>query len=489
DPEEPYLCARAAGLLGQIKYLAAEEPLIRMLSEGDDQVKRAAAAALANMKSQKSVDGLFGLLTHQSPGVRGAAAAALGRIGDSRAVAPIEAALKEAGDDIFEFAIALYRLGNHDHVDIIAEGLKSQYQDQRVESLAALSESADPRALDSLVEAASRGAGRPTIASSAPAPLQPELRIQLAKVLAMYSDQRARDALISLLSDSEPEVRAASVDALAVMNTRGTGGPPKGGPPNGESDATVDAIVRVIKTEKSPLVLSAIAKSIDTLGRDRVVDALIPLAESSPSIKEALYELGVTAKVMSEKLRAGQGAERIRAARILGQLRDHEAVPALIDALNGSKELEFKVAAAQSLGLIGDRRAEDALIHAIQMPEGPVRTAAVRALGKLGDATVTETLFEAAKDADPSVREAAAGSLSLLGVSIDRLSADARSPSWQIRAAAMSTFARLGDPRGLPVVVAGLNDKDENVRADAARALGVMADPRALDPLAGALHD
>src|SRR5215813_2700253 len=42
DPEEPFLCSRAAALLGEIKYLAAEEPLIRMLSEGDDQVKRAA---------------------------------------------------------------------------------------------------------------------------------------------------------------------------------------------------------------------------------------------------------------------------------------------------------------------------------------------------------------------------------------------------------------------------------------------------------------
>src|SRR5262249_9403181 len=83
------------------------------------------------------------------------------------------------------------------------------------------------------------------------------------------SDQRARDALISLLSDSEPEVRAASVDALAVMNTRGTGGPPKGGPPNRESDTTVDAIVRGIKTEKSPLVLNAIAKTMYTVGRVR----------------------------------------------------------------------------------------------------------------------------------------------------------------------------------------------------------------------------
>src|SRR5262249_48123476 len=208
------------------------------------------------------------------------------RIGDSRAVDPVESAFKEAGDDTFEFAVALYRLGNRDHVDVIDQGLKSQYLDQRVEALAVLSESADPHALDALVEAASRGSGRPTIASSAPAPLQPELRVQLAKVLGMYSEPKARDALISLLSDSEPEVRAASVDALAVMNTRGTAGPAKGGASNGGSDAdsdqTVDAIVRVIKTEKSPLVLTAIAKSIDTLGRDRLVDALIPLAESSP---------------------------------------------------------------------------------------------------------------------------------------------------------------------------------------------------------------
>src|SRR5215471_4386025 len=480
DPEEPYVCARAALLLGEIKYLAAEDPLIRMLSEGDDQVKRAAAAALANMKSQKAVEPLIGLLGHQSPGVRNAAAAALGRLGDTRAVAPVQGALKQGGaEDSLEFAIALYRLGDHDHVDVISQGLKSQYPDQRVESLNALSESADARALDSLAEAASRGSARPTVASSSAGLLLPaQLRIQLTQVLAKYSDPKARDALISMLADSEPEVRAASVGALAELSAhaasglnRGIGsggevGPPKGGtttgesrPPNGgnangnsgpgkdgisggDSDPTIDAIVGLIKTEHSPVVIGAIAKSIDALGRERVVDALIPLAETSPAIKETLYDLGVTAKVMSDKLREGKGAERIRAAHILGRLRERDAVPALIDALNESKERDFKVAAAESLGLIGDRRAEDALIHATQMPEPRVRTAAIRALGKLGDATVTETLFEAARDGDPSVRDAAASSLSLLGVSVERLSADARSPSWQIRAAAMTTLAR-----------------------------------------------
>jgi HEAT repeat protein len=503
DPEEPYLCARAASLLGEIKYLAAEEPLIRMLSEGDDQIKRAAAAALATMKSQKAVDPLTGLLGHQSPGVRSAAASALGRMGDARAVAPIQAAMKQDADDdnLLEFAIALYRLGSHDHVDLIARGLKSQYPDQRVESLAALSESTDPRALDSLAEAASRGLAHPNAVSGSSDPLPPRLRIQLTQVLAKYSDPKARDALISMLADPDPEVRAASVAALADLNSRvesgsrtgisasGESGPPKGGTTNGDADPTVDAIIKLIKTEHSPVVVAAIAKSIDALGRERVVDALIPLAESSPAIKETLYDLGVTAKVMSDKLREGKGPERIRAAHILGRLRERDAVPALIDALNESKERDFKVAAAESLGLIGDRRAEDALIHATQMPEAPVRSAAIKALGKLGDATVTETLFEAARDRDSSVREAAASSLGLLGVSVERLTADARSPSWQIRAAAMTTLARLGDPRGLQVLVSGLSDKDDNVRAEAARSLAVMGDARALDPLIGALHD
>src|SRR5215471_650609 len=503
DPEEPYLCARAASLLGEIKYQAAEDPLIRMLSEGDDQVKRAAAAALASMKSQKAIEPLIGLLGHQSPGVRSAAASALGRLGDARAVGPIQGAIKqESADDSLEFALALYRLGDHDHVDVIAQSLKSQYLDQRVESLTALSESADPRALDSLVEAASRGAARPTVASDTAAlQLSAQLRIQLTQVLAKYSGPKARDALISMLADSEPEVRAASVNALALLaghaesgsgrasSANGDSGPGKGVSTNAESDPTIDAIVRLIKTEHSPVVVAAIAKSIDALGRERLVDALIPLAESSQTIKETLYDLGVTGKVMSDKLRDGKGAERIRAAHILGRLRERDAVPALIDALNESKEYDFKVAAAESLGLIGDRRAEDALIRATQMPEPPVRSAAIRALGKLGDATVTETLFEAARDGDPSVRDAAASSLSLLGVSVERLSADARSPSWQIRAAAMTTLARLGDPRGLPVVVSGLNDRDENVRAEAARSLAAMGDRRALDPLIGALHD
>src|SRR5262249_37731856 len=347
---------------------------------------------LADMKSQRAIDALIGLLKDQSPGVRASAAAALGRLGDPRAGSAIETAFKEAPEDNLDYAIALYRLGIHDHVDIVGQALKSHYQDQRVESLAVLSESADSRALDSLVAVVSPATTRPTLAT-APAPLKPELRIQLALALAKYSDQRAGDALISMLADPEPEVRAAAVGALADFTSRVAPGQPKGGAPNALLDPGVNAVVSLIKTERSPIVLAAVARSIDRLGRERVVDALLPLADSSPNIREALNELGVTAQVMSDKLRDGKGPERIRAVRILGQLRYHDAVPSLIDACNASKEVDFKLAAAETLGLIGDRRAEDALIHATQMPEPPVRAAAIKALGKLGDATVTETLF------------------------------------------------------------------------------------------------
>jgi serine/threonine protein kinase len=77
------------------------------------------------------------------------------------------------------------------------------------------------------------------------------------------------------------------------------------------------------------------------------------------------------------------GSPAVRAARALGHQQDHQATPALIQALD-SRDLETAVAAAEALGELGDLRALPALDRVEQSSApGTLREAARRAHDRL----------------------------------------------------------------------------------------------------------
>jgi bilin biosynthesis protein len=94
-------------------------------------------------------------------------------------------------------------------------------------------------------------------------------------------------------------------------------------------------------------------------------------------------------------------------------------VPALIEHLRSDPNKNARILAARSLGRIGDRRAEPALIAALRSPDKHVRTEAAWALGHFSSAGET-ALLNATNDASPHVRMAAACSLGKIGTSTAR---------------------------------------------------------------------
>jgi HEAT repeat protein len=74
---------------------------------------------------------------------------------------------------------------------------------------------------------------------------------------------------------------------------------------------------------------------------------------------------------------------RGRAALMLGKLGDPRAVDSLIRALN-APGYQTPLYAAQSLGMLGDRRAIEPLLRAIESHNDKMREAALEALVKLG---------------------------------------------------------------------------------------------------------
>ena len=489
DPADPDTCSRAALLLGQINYVASAGQIEKLLTADDDQIKRTAAAALGMLRARESEDALVALLKDDSSPVRSAAARALGVIGDAKAEPAVEeafnSAIQKEAPEAWEYAAALYRLGNHDHIDMVIAALKSNFPDIRADALQALTEFGDSRAAPALTGLAESGPAIVAVSSDSSTDAETAFRLQLVAALSKLNDVHARNALIGMFADPDPRIRSAAVTGLAESLSKGrqeTGSA-------AQLDESMTALVALLKTEPSPVVVSAITKSLSVLDRDKAISTLLASAKYGDNITRALSGLGITVQSMSDRLASGSLSDRVYAADVLGRLGDHESVPALANALVSAKEPTLKIKAAESLGILGDRRGENALVQASQSENVEVKTAAVTALGRMGDLSVTDTLFEATRDNQESVREAALRSLDVLGISVEKLASDAGSPVWQTRVTAIATLGRLRDPKGVPVVIAALKDKDERVRAESAKTLAVLKDPAAIDPLIAELND
>lgn len=483
DPSDSFVCARAAAALGTMKYAPAAEPLTKLLSDNSSAVKRAAASALGELKAQSAIEPLRPLLKDNDPAVRAAAAEVLGKLGDKDSAAPIDASVKDAGDAAWVYAIASYRLGAHEHLDLVLDALKSPYDDIRFPALKAVAEFNDPASIPALVDLTKSVDPPPGPPSANSRDSDIAFRVELARALGGFHDPRASAALTSLLSDPQPVVRANAVEAIAASGSNGKPGV------SGADESSVKAVFGLLKDEQSPLVLSAIDKSIKSFDRRQTEDALLDSLKSGANVRQMLTDLGVTPDAEAVKLDTGTAEEKVRAVEVMSRLGDHKAVDPLIKALENAKDSTLRARIVQALGAFRDRSTEQALMDASRDPEPGIRAAAISSLGQLGDSGVTGTLFDATRDSSPEVRDAAFRSLGLLGISVERLSADVTNPDFQTRLTAISELSRLRDPRAVPVVITALKDSDERVRTEAARSLAVFADERAVDPLIASLSD
>lgn len=99
---------------------------------------------------------------------------------------------------------------------------------------------------------------------------------------------------------------------------------------------------------------------------------------------------------------------RIRAARLLGQVGDGRAVPALCDWATRSSDMGFLEAIADALGALGSPEAVPVLIRLLRESWLSVRVRAARALARIGTPEARAALHQAAtQDPSPAVRRVA----------------------------------------------------------------------------------
>jgi HEAT repeat protein len=181
------------------------------------------------------------------------------------------------------------------------------------------------------------------------------------------------------------------------------------------------------------------------------------------------------------------------AARALGMIRDDRAVMPLVEALEGEWPALWTV--AEALGQQMDSRAVGSLASALHNREGDtyVQDAAAEALGWIGE-SIQEELISVLREGDEKARRRAITALGQmrdaenLGPLIDALR---YGQPWYVHEGALEALVRLGEPAVGPLVrvLQETQEYDAFARQRAARALGIIGDPRALEPLSAALRN
>ena len=177
---------------------------------------------------------------------------------------------------------------------------------------------------------------------------------------------------------------------------------------------------------------------------------------SSANVKRLKKEGNVPALVQA--LRNRNPGVQYDAAEALGELGDPSSVGPLMAAFSGDRYSGVRWKAAEALARIGVP-AIGPLVQALSHPDEDVRWMAAIALGEIGDPQAIGPLVRLLGDPDRFVQSRAAFALGELG------------------------------PEAVGPLMAALREGDPGTREGAARALGLIADTRGIEPLLGALGD
>lgn len=156
-------------------------------------------------------------------------------------------------------------------------------------------------------------------------------------------------------------------------------------------------------------------------------------------------------------------------------------VARLLGVMWFGRDLRLRVAAVHALGRLGDVRAVNPLIEALDDLDMDMRRAASLALGRLGEPAVDPLIRVLERTGRSTVREAAASALGTLGAerAVEPLVEVLGDAEVRTQEAAARALVNLGSAAVNPLVGA-LKHGDSGVRWNATQVLGKIGDRRAV---------
>jgi len=291
--------------------------------------------------------------------------------------------------------------------------------------------------------------------------LKPPRQIGAINALGERQAAKATGPLVGLLGSNNAEVALAAANALALIGGREAG------------EAVWSHVRDLAARDRLPYADALLQCAADCARRgDRARAQDIYLELKSPiqpdQVRQAAYVGLATCSgkertvLVLEALRTDDHALQTAGAAILRRFADAALVQAVMGELPGLGPAA-QVQVLNALYDVGDTETVPAVVKLISSPESSVRIAAVRVVGQLGDASVFEPLLKVLRDGP----------------------ADAERPGIE------AALARIGGRLFLtgaawPVDLAG---EPVAVRASLLRALGRIAQPKALELAAAQIGD
>jgi len=286
----------------------------------------------------------------------------------------------------------------------------------------------DPKSRAKIVRELGKG-GSESIARVEPYLTDPDFNVRLEAVKAIVDigTQRSLDPLIKASNENDAEIQIRATDGLVNFYVPG--------------------YVKTGLTASMRRVGSSI-KSKFTDTNDQVIDAYVQVR---PEVIEALGRLA----------RGGVSMDvRANAARAVGILRGHQAVPDLMEALR-SKDSEVIYESLIALQKIGDPKAGSGIVFLLRDLNEKVQIAAIETTGLLKN-----------RDALNDLRDI-----------LDR------SKNMRVKRAVLTAIAQMPDAQSRGVCAAYLENKDDGLREAAAEGLGRAKNPADRTTLENALSD
>ena len=284
-------------VLGWLRRPGVDQALTRLMGRAD--LRNEIIEALVQHGSS-TLDLLIEQLEAEDLEVRRSAVVALGRIGDSKATAPL---LNSLGDEslAIETSNALGQIGDPKAVDGLLTLVSNSDASIRQAAVNALNSVAPPSMGKRII---------PLLHDS-----DPNVRESAVKIAGYFGYAGSGDALLELCRDPNERVRSAAIEHLPYI----------------EDERSLDVLAQAIKEETSD-VRAAAARALGNLEAPKAVQYLI----------EALADEDVWVRYFS--------------ARALGRQRSSESIEALAGVIRRDEFNHVRIAALDSLGQIGGDR-------------------------------------------------------------------------------------------------------------------------------------
>lgn len=424
---------------------------------------------------------LHALENDTSPAARRVSVKALGEL-SAPGIAPvlIKALGKDQDQTVREAIVdTLGTAGDTNALPVLLTTLRTDPSERvRVPSASALGELGGPAIIPQLV-------------SIGETETNTAVRTRLAETFGRTPDPRSLPLLVAWSRTPYPTVRQKNpasgneMEEFLSSTVRALG--------NIGGEEAFGAITARWQVETDRGVRRRLCEAFGAMGDGRALPVLLLALKDDVELKstvvEALGNLGDTnaAAELLPLLDDGDKEVRQKTADALARIGGVACVPELMRVAEEDNTTEVRRSACAALGMIGDARAQTAILHALPQL-GSDNEQAIWALGHVADSNAIPALTDLLSDNEREARFAAAYALAEIGgaAAADAIAAHLEDKDEFARHGKACALAMLGRTNGLPVVRSGLQAKEEWRRFGAAIALirlGPAADAKEWTPL------